>query len=787
MTYHPRQPAKTTLDNLSPKTVFLSVVSICLLGIAWTKLRSWYAEQASTDYILFATCFITALLIQGAKRLRSLWSESSKLRFLLASLVLFLALPWSEWFQLALPNAREDWSRQIFQQCCFLYGTLLFFGLFPHLKTMLQNLILMGLEWPPLGAFLAWIPVVFFCFCALIMIFVYERTPLVQDTAAHLFQAKIFLAGKLTAPRPPAAEVFSSAGDMLVLRDGKWFSSYLPGFPLLLAIASIIHCEWLICPLLGALTAWIWIQYARRYYNRRIAFVLGTLILFSPMLILMDSSIMVHTAELLYSSAIIYLCRRQTEAFSSWRMIAIAAILFLSVITRGFSVLPFLAPILLYALSKIKRPHAIKFGAVTVAAIFCGIMFVGIFQSKTTGSFWVPAYNLETTESQYFGFNGEFLYQKHSPLRGLENTSNSLIAMNSWLTGWPSGTLFFIILFILLEKKVDGWDLSLLLCCASLALFYFFYVFQDLIFGPRFWFLMVPILLLFTVRGIFAASLTNSSALPVAMLSLIVAIIHSYPHYIELYAPQHLQAGQLRKCLAEAGSDKAIIVLDPKVEQNYVNWNDPFLQGNLIIANQFGRNNEGLRHAFPDYKVLYFRETQIRKGLNTEYGYGLMPEPDPLPPGSFSLQKFILLIETANGFSSHDIFDSSYVNLFEGVRASDSLSYLNRISIEVEGHHQRRDSLKSSAIHLARAILLLKANFEKFGDGWQRTFPFDEFQTEIDDAWTDATNAGEVGTGIREQIIRIRKRIGRDRDQRWSDSEVLRFLSRKVRILETQQ
>jgi len=163
-----------------------------------------------------------------------------------------------------------------------------------------------------------------------------------------------------------------------------------------------------------------------------------------------------------------------------------------------------------------------------------------------------------------------------------------------------------------------------------------------------------------------------------------------------------------------------------------------------------------------------------------------MPDPDPLPRGSFSMQKFILLIGSANGFSDFDIFDSSYRELFNGIKASDCLSYLNLIGASDLRDPDYKRALKSSAIHFARTILLPKMSFETYGDNWQNNFKTDVFRAELEKSAVDAVRAGEVGKELLEQIGRVRTRIDRDQDGSISGEEILRYLSRKTRILEIQ-
>jgi hypothetical protein len=85
---------------------------------------------------------------------------------------------------------------------------------------------------------------------------VLERLPHVQDSLTHLFQAQT-LAGGLTAPAPPLAGPDESPHfrqEFLLVRDGRWFGKYPPGYPALLAVGVAAGGHWLVNPLLAALT-----------------------------------------------------------------------------------------------------------------------------------------------------------------------------------------------------------------------------------------------------------------------------------------------------------------------------------------------------------------------------------------------------------------------------------------------------------------------------------------------------------------------------------------------------
>ncbi len=90
-----------------------------------------------------------------------------------------------------------------------------------------------------------------------VSVHVLERTPHVQDSVTYLFQAQTLARGRLAAPAPPLAEAGATphfAQEFLLVRHGRWFGKYSPGYPALLALGVRAGAHWLVNPLLAALT-----------------------------------------------------------------------------------------------------------------------------------------------------------------------------------------------------------------------------------------------------------------------------------------------------------------------------------------------------------------------------------------------------------------------------------------------------------------------------------------------------------------------------------------------------
>jgi hypothetical protein len=627
-------------------------------------------------------------------------------------------------------------------------------------------------------------PILFLIFALSIAFFTYRLKPIVQDSAAHIFQAKIFLNGKLFAPAPPAPDFFSIVGDMLVIKDGRWFGMYQPGFAAILALAMLIKAEWFVCPILGAATIAIWISYIRRWHNQQAAALFGLLALMSPFLFMMSATIMVFTPELFTASCIIYLCRLQTEEEKKWRYGLIFFLLLFATLVRSFSVMPFLAPVLAYTSWNRFRARSYLCPVSIAAGIVLGATIMMWYQQQTSGNPFLPGYLIEYPDVGY-GF-GKHFAGEHTLTKSLENISNNLLGIDEWLNGWLSGSMFFVILFFLGEKKIQKWDILLLLGCAGLASFYFFFFFQDLFFGPRYYFCFAPVFLLMVTRSI-RPDENNFPALQkymgsVCVIALLTFVPFKLSQFLNRY-PHDTTAGHLQEQIASSGNQKRLVFLDQNLQNFFINWNDPFLRNPVIIVKDLGTRDSEAIKSFPDHKPAYFRMEMDFKKKNIETETKFFDAPQYQPPGYLSLFALAMTLQAANDYWTRDSFDTTYTDYFNSNEAANNLAYLKTEERKISARMTYRDHFRSALIHSARMLLLPKLAYEDRGLDWATVFQADEFRKEFRAAQEDCKAAGATCVGILSQLQRIQKRIDRNRDGQMSNSELDNYLIQKIRIL----
>lgn len=743
-------------------------LALLLLFTGRHFLEEWYLYLHPKSYALFGVFYCAGLLLAAWPQPWSGLRKISHPRLIAASILVCLALPWGEWLRFNIYTAREDWSRQIFHQTLFLYAAILVLRIFPAFRERLYDRILRFIDRLASWRYALWIPcLAFFVLTASIGAYIFQHSPIVEDSAAHLFQAKIFRAGRLFAPEPPSEASFDFQGDMLVIHDGRWFSMYAPGLSLLLALAMPLHVEWYVCPLLGALTLWIWILYVRRWGNRSSAMIFACLFLFSPFLFLMSSTIMVHTPELFVASACIYWLRKEEDAPSRRGAWLLFALLASATIVRGFSMLIFLTPSLAWGAWNAMKMRRYAFHVALVSGILLGVILLGSYQKATTGNFLVPGYWLEYPDLKP-GFGKRYVGRIHTPARGLENTSNNILGLNRWLNGWFSGSLFFVCAWVLRTKRFERWDILLAGGCVLIVTFYFFVVAQDLVFGPRYFYILAPVLLLFISNALSSELLACLMAM--SLVAFLPLQLFSWIHRYEPYP-------FLRDALHKIETKKTLLFLDASFDQSAVNWNDPLLRGPWIVCRDLGEQNRRVISAFPDHTPLYFRLGLAMGKAQISGKYQPMSTPNP-NPGDVSFFRLALIMQAAEQNSDRDCFDYAYTELFPTPLAVKQLRSLDEKSKERD-----ESPLKGGLLHAARMMLVPETAFLKSPDRWEQSFDAQSFRNDYSLAMQKLQLAGDVGKSLSIQIAKVGRRIDQDSNGVLSDNEIHRYLAEKFAML----
>src|SRR5208337_2443436 len=159
---------------------------------------------------------------------------------------------------------------------------------------------------------------------SLMAVWVLRAFPNSGDEYAYLFQARTFLAGRLWNPLLPGHDFFSFFH--IAEKDGKWASTYPPGWPLLLAALNLAGLPaWVASPVLATVLLVMLVKLCERDSGPIASIVALTLIVFSPFWAFNAGSFFSHVPAALFGLLFCYFGAEFIDS-GSWRAAILAGV-----------------------------------------------------------------------------------------------------------------------------------------------------------------------------------------------------------------------------------------------------------------------------------------------------------------------------------------------------------------------------------------------------------------------------------------------------------------------------
>jgi hypothetical protein len=448
--------------------------------------------------------------------------------------------------------------------------------------------------------------------------------PHALDEIAHVFQAKIFAAGRLWAPVPPDA-LYEALQQPFIFRfQGKYFSLYQPLYPLCLSIATILGVRPLLNPLLNSLAFFLIAVFLKQHFRKRQVLAAIALLATSPFFLIMGSTCMGHPLSLVLSilallGADIYL---RSGRASGLAVVALVAVGFAAERPyTGFWLLLPLVPILAPALwSRIRLGHTRDLLALGLPLLL-GFSLLGWYHYALTGSPWtLPRLVHPTTDLPGFGSHRGWYGDGHNLLIGIQNIGVALAVLSEDLFGWPGLCLILPALGFLAPLPKRRGSVLLYLSRSSVLAVGFGYLCHHnagILYGARYYYELLPHALILTLFG--AERMTQGSGGRQAALELTVGLLTLVS--LLTYFPHRLRGLQgfagVDKELARRVSRKKlgkILVVVPRgnllahLFMTFASFNDPFMQeGTLFLRQTPEANREVIQTIFPDRRIIALR------------------------------------------------------------------------------------------------------------------------------------------------------------------------------------
>jgi len=285
-----------------------------------------------------------------------------------------------------------------------------------------------------------------------------------------------------------------------------------------------------------------------------------------------------------------------------------------------------------YLVFMIRKKQYVSLIAFSVAFIALTCVLLG-YNYATNGNPFCFGYQIRWGLQHTIGFTESSIITTppHTPLRGVGHTLSNFIALNQNLFEWPLPSLLFIVVFFIpsLFKK-NLYDYWLLAGLWGAPAFYFFYFYQDICLGPRFFYNSLPFAIILTARAILPiidkicatqrSILRNCSHVVISLFvfSVLFAGAVRMPRLIKFYADSFWEVdNKLMERVSELGLHNAVIFQESyglrgnSLGSGFVH-NSPCLNDSVIFARDLGERNSELAFFFPGRR--YYVSSRTRNG-----------------------------------------------------------------------------------------------------------------------------------------------------------------------------
>lgn len=362
-----------------------------------------------------------------------------------------------------------------------------------------------------------------------------EGIPHVPDSVSYVMQAKMIAKGHIyESPKlfPRYFNSFNVGGMMyrnadtdkypertiipkqledLDSKNGKWFTQYPFGHPLVLSIGVLLGNIQIIPPLVGVVFLLFLYLFIKEVTQKHFPALVGLLLtVFSPFFQMHAASFMSHNTGALYLILTLFFLVKGLKNFLQKKSTILY--LFLSGIFWGFLFntrpttalgLFFTALFFIFfsTIKKISLPLK-SFFKPPILSFLLGVSLMIIayfgFNFKISGNPLIPPYYyMGTFSSNKLGFSGG-----HTLAKGLEHTLTNLSLFESVALGWPS---FLTFVFAGIACVIGYKNKYVILNVSSILFIAFFWSLYDgnfIMYGPRFYYEILPLLIFLTTYGI---------------------------------------------------------------------------------------------------------------------------------------------------------------------------------------------------------------------------------------------------------------------------------------------
>jgi len=336
-------------------------------------------------------------------------------------------------------------------------------------------------------------------------VYAFEQSSTTSDELAQLWHAKMLVHGRLFLPPDPNPEFFAFEN---VIDEGRWYSQFPIGGPLVLATGMLFGVPWLVNPVLAGVAAAAMYHFARHAYGETQGRAIAALFCLTPLVLIMAGTYMNHVSVLCLAACALAALVEWERTTSRRRAVAFAALVGIAlgamVTIRPLDGVIAAVVVGLFQLAVVRRDltRARELGVQAVAGVVAVAPLL-YANWATTGSAGRFGYDVIWGRGHRVGFHADPLGGVHTLGRALEYAMTYVNALNVYLMAWPVPALLVAIAGLLAMRRTTRWDALLLgLCGAQVAAYASYWGVGDFL-GPRFLFTALPAIVVLLARAPF--------------------------------------------------------------------------------------------------------------------------------------------------------------------------------------------------------------------------------------------------------------------------------------------
>jgi hypothetical protein len=399
-----------------------------------------------------------------------------------------------------------------------------------------------------------------------VMWWAFAGNPHSVDEMAQLFHARVFLSGQLTAPPPEPPEAFLFLHTWIT--PAGWVSQFPPMQAVLLAMGMAVGVEWLVNPLLGGIALILVYLLARGLYGERTAVLCALLWAASAWVLTMSATYMNHAAAAVFALGA-WTAALAGRRESAWHFLLSGALLGALLATRPLDAVAATLPIAVWVL--MRRPRGLVWIGLGGLPM---VLLLAYFNWRVFGHPLEFGYGALYGQAQRMGFHVDVFGNTFTPTVAVGNLAAAVRRLHIYLFEWPIPAMLPLAVWAILARHRHPSDLPVAIGIVSVPALYFFYWHSGFYPGPRFYYLIAPLLVIGTARAYmcalhglrrrsFGAVRWDAALVAAGIIVVVWGSVSQVPTRLQAYRTQFLRVLKQHpeRDLANAGVDRAVVLV----------------------------------------------------------------------------------------------------------------------------------------------------------------------------------------------------------------------------------